>query len=229
MQVYHYNAAGFLIGEGEAFQNPLEGGYLVPANATLLAPPTPGAGQAAKFVSGAWELAEDPAIAVAEAEAEALKFIVVYRDKPGRDTKVLRGALKSTTPVAGTGEATQEFATEPSGWNTVNARGIAMKMIDGGLVADRLVADIGADVANRAGIYADAEVAIGALLADKDPTTHLMENTYAMYIATNIPGTYTQGEIDGAKAVLATAKDLADLVQVIRSDRDAEIAALQAD
>lgn len=58
--VYHYHPeSGLLLGTGVADMSPLEPEVpLVPANATLLEPPTPADGQIAKFASGAWSLVD---------------------------------------------------------------------------------------------------------------------------------------------------------------------------
>lgn len=59
--IYSYSAAdGRYIGSDTADPNPLEpGAWLYPANATTVAPPSPGANQAAVFANGAWSLAPD--------------------------------------------------------------------------------------------------------------------------------------------------------------------------
>ena len=62
-QVYHYNGTTFVFtGSTDAQTNPA-GGYLVPANATLTAPPTIPSGQQAVFDenAGTWSLQAIPA------------------------------------------------------------------------------------------------------------------------------------------------------------------------
>lgn len=61
MQIYNYSGVtGEYVGSGMARESPLEPGvFLLPANATTIAPPTPGAGQAAAFINEAWAQVPD--------------------------------------------------------------------------------------------------------------------------------------------------------------------------
>lgn len=61
MDIYNYHPdTGEHLSQSAARENPLdEGEYLIPANATTMAPPIPGDNQAAIFVGGTWSLVPD--------------------------------------------------------------------------------------------------------------------------------------------------------------------------
>jgi len=62
MVVYSYDNNGVYIGESEAFQDPLEEAeFLIPANATTIAPPTVGAGEYTVFNGQGWDIVKLPA------------------------------------------------------------------------------------------------------------------------------------------------------------------------
>lgn len=61
MKIYHYDHDGQLIGEGLADADPLEpGNWLIPAQATTVAPPEHVDGSTRHFVAGGWEYREIP-------------------------------------------------------------------------------------------------------------------------------------------------------------------------
>jgi hypothetical protein len=61
MKIYHYeNNTGEFIGFGYAKQSPLEPGvFLIPANATSMAPPQVSVGYVAAFRDGSWQTTQD--------------------------------------------------------------------------------------------------------------------------------------------------------------------------
>ena len=61
MDIYHFHqVTGELLGSGAADESPLEPGvFLIPANATKVAPPTQVQGFARVFVNGTWTQVED--------------------------------------------------------------------------------------------------------------------------------------------------------------------------
>jgi len=59
MKIYYYSESGFYLGENTAMPNPLEiGEYLIPSNATAIAPPSAGIDETAIFdtVSESWSV-----------------------------------------------------------------------------------------------------------------------------------------------------------------------------
>jgi hypothetical protein len=61
MKIYYYSESGFYLGENTAMPNPLEiGEYLIPSNATAIAPPTMGVDETAIFdtLSESWSVVE---------------------------------------------------------------------------------------------------------------------------------------------------------------------------
>jgi len=59
--IYCYNAAGVFTSTAQADESPLEpGAWLIPANATTIAPPVIPLGHHAVFADGAWSLVSDP-------------------------------------------------------------------------------------------------------------------------------------------------------------------------
>jgi hypothetical protein len=56
MKIYNYNEHGYYTSESTADESPLEPGkFLIPANATKIAPPAEQAGSRRKFVGGSWQ------------------------------------------------------------------------------------------------------------------------------------------------------------------------------
>jgi hypothetical protein len=149
MKVYHYDLNGLYQGESDANPSPLEPGkWLVPAYATLDKPPTPGAGQIAKFQNGAWSLVEDP-------NAILSKHVIFWRDMQGKDTAVLGGGIYSDfrmgdgsvylngQPADGSeGVNHTVFDTPPNGWDIKNANGVYLKKVVNGSLVDRTEVDI---------------------------------------------------------------------------------------
>lgn len=59
MEIYHYDHSGEYVGPGLADPSPLEPGvWLIPANATAIAPPLPYPGKVRRFNGAAWELVD---------------------------------------------------------------------------------------------------------------------------------------------------------------------------
>lgn len=59
MDVYHYGRNGEYLGNGTADPSPLEPGvWLIPANATAIAPPLPYPGKVRRFNGAAWEIVD---------------------------------------------------------------------------------------------------------------------------------------------------------------------------
>lgn len=144
MNVYHYDLQGYSQGSSEANPNPLEPGqWLVPANATLIEPPTPGEGQVAQFDtdSQSWALVTDPSAILA-------KHVVFWRVEDGKDEVVLGGGLygdfmtgdglrfNGVVPDGSAGVGHTVYDEEPAGWNTQNENGVyTKKMVDDEVVA----------------------------------------------------------------------------------------------
>lgn len=60
MKYYQTDLNGFLTGEGEADESPLEPGvFLIPGGAVTTQPPTVGANQAAQFTGDVWRVVDD--------------------------------------------------------------------------------------------------------------------------------------------------------------------------
>ncbi|RTR01932.1 hypothetical protein [Halomonas nitroreducens] len=85
MQIYHYHPdTGAYLGRAEADPSPMEpGAYLIPANATTLAPPSPEEGLRRVFVEGAWQQLDEADVPVADA-GEAAPPEVTHDDLRAR-------------------------------------------------------------------------------------------------------------------------------------------------
>lgn len=60
MRYFQTDESGYLVGEYEAEESPLEpGAYLIPRGGVTVAPPPVGIEQAARWVAGAWSLVPD--------------------------------------------------------------------------------------------------------------------------------------------------------------------------
>lgn len=80
MQIYNYSSTtGEYIGESMASESPLEPGvFLIPANATAVAPPNAQEGKTINFENGVWELKD---IAVFEPVAEPVPEPLTYAEE----------------------------------------------------------------------------------------------------------------------------------------------------
>lgn len=78
MKIYHYHPdTGEFVGASEARKDPLEKDrYLIPANATEVAPPDVGKNQVAAFIDGAWQITEDRRGDVVYNKADTSKWTV---------------------------------------------------------------------------------------------------------------------------------------------------------
>lgn len=101
MVVYSYDNNGVYIGESEAFQDPLEEAeFLIPANATTIAPPTVGADEYTVFNGTAWNVVKARADEnQPEPTAEELALMIrAQRDRLLAETDYL---LMPDYPIAG--------------------------------------------------------------------------------------------------------------------------------
>ncbi len=101
MVVYSYDSNGVYIGESEAFQNPLEEDeFLIPANATTIAPPTVGADEYTVFNGKGWDIVKLPANEnQPEPTADELALLIrAQRDTRLAETDYL---LMPDYPIAG--------------------------------------------------------------------------------------------------------------------------------
>lgn len=239
MKVYHFDLDGYFVGESDAFADPMvEGRFLIPANATDVAPPVPGANQAPKWNGSAWTLVDSPAYlkaqADAAAEAEAKKFMVLYRNKAGFDTKVIGGVPKSAyVAPSDPNIAAQEFAEAPAGWDSKDADGVALKAIVGGALVDRDPIRVAKDPGHWGPYKAAKDQEVLDLLTAATGkkmalTTHLSIQAEAQDILLN-QSEYTQAEIDAAIATRNTYKTVYAQIKAIRAQVEAYWLTLDAE
>jgi hypothetical protein len=78
MKIYHHDQDGKFIAEGVADADPLEPGrWLIPANATNVAPPDHVEGSTRHFIAGGWEYREIPQ---PEPEPVQPEYVPTYRE-----------------------------------------------------------------------------------------------------------------------------------------------------
>lgn len=83
MKIYHYDENAQFVGEGVADADPLEHGrWLIPANATNVAPPEHVEGSTRHFVAGGWEYRDIPA---PEPEPVQPEIVLTYRELRARE------------------------------------------------------------------------------------------------------------------------------------------------
>lgn len=76
--IYHYDENGQFVGQGVADADPLEPGrFLIPANATNVAPPDDVQGSTRHFVAGGWEYRDIPVIVP---EHEPTPYVPTYKE-----------------------------------------------------------------------------------------------------------------------------------------------------
>jgi len=248
MDAHNYDFNGYYTSSTPATPDPVTnpsgdpaGEFLLPAHATFTAPPTFGSGQRPKWTGSGWVLGTDPTIL-------ARQFVVFYRIELNLDTKVLGGALFGTCAPDGNtilfnglplsdpsnskvGACTFDSEAAATGWDSKNANGVALKCIVSDALADRDPTAVAKDADNAAAIEAECEQQIYNILynianTEMDQTTHIMLCIEALYTATNVSGLETQQNIDGAKALLSTYRNIFTEIQAARATRDAALAAL---
>lgn len=101
MKIYHYDADGLPVGEGEADESPLEAGvFLIPAQATQYAPPQPEPGERVRFDGAGWVVEAIPAPPPPPEKTQEEKrqeeknlIIVQISDAEQRQARAVREAL----------------------------------------------------------------------------------------------------------------------------------------
>jgi hypothetical protein len=93
MKIYHHDQDGKFISEGAADADPLEPGrWLIPANATTVAPPDHVKGSTRHFIAGGWEYREIPQ---PEPEPVPLEPVLTYRELRAREYPPIGDQLDS--------------------------------------------------------------------------------------------------------------------------------------
>lgn len=115
---------------------------------------------------------------------------IFYRNRPGKDTKVLGWSSVLSSPVVFRGEEmshpSNEFVLHVDlelndiSYQSTDSYGAFLKKIENGQLVNRLQADLDKDCAKKTVVYEQAEQEIEALLNGRSRTTWLMVGAYTL-------------------------------------------------